>query len=113
MTHLERALLEQLADLGRELQQAQEIRDTGTRAAVPPVPVRIRLPPETFTGLNVNPPTGVIVSTPVAGSNVPVPAGRIVTELKFPLALAALNSWNWTPPVRALDPILVTTNDPA
>src|SRR5262249_9252277 len=33
VTHLERALLEELADLGRELQQAQKVRDTRARAA--------------------------------------------------------------------------------
>src|SRR6516162_3478449 len=33
VTHLEGALLEELAHLGRELQQAQEVRDTRARAA--------------------------------------------------------------------------------
>jgi hypothetical protein len=33
MTHLERAPLDELADLGGQLEQPQKIRDPGTRAA--------------------------------------------------------------------------------
>ena len=62
--------------------------------AVPPEPVRIRLPPAYETGLTVRLlPLEVMVSTPVAGLNVPLPAGRMVTELKLPEpGLAELNN---------------------
>src|SRR5882724_3598684 len=55
-----------------------------------------------------------MVSSPVAGLNVPEPAGRIVTELKVPLpGLEELNSLNTVPPARTLLPTLVTTSEPA
>lgn len=77
------------------------------------VPVRTRLPFEINGRLNPMLPVDVTVSRPVAGSNVPVPAGRMVTELKFPLPPAAeLNNWNTLPATSGPVPEFETTSEP-
>jgi hypothetical protein len=61
--------------------------------AVPPLPVRIKLPPERVEALKEGGVVEPMVKVPSAGLKVAVPDGRRITELKLPVpAVALLNN---------------------
>src|SRR5215472_939303 len=77
---------------------------------VPPLPVRIRFPPEVNGGLKLGLDTELMVNWPVAGLKVAEPAGRRVTAVKlFTPALAELNNWYTAPTVSGVALLLLTT----